>query len=736
MNNNLNYLILIFFFLLVQIGYQTEEDLKINPVHVESASYIIKYNYTLKSSYGNLSKATINISIPPNSKVLFSSHNYSILKDDFENNFLLLSHDPSSNEVNFSVDLLTTINASHLYSLNYSDFYYAPSNLDNYLQNLSLNITSIYYSDFEKIAALAIYVHNLIDYDINFFDKSYSPQEILKIKKGVCTHYALLFSSLAQSLGYKTRYVHGFAYSSKAGGWIGHVWVEVYLGKWVGVDPTWLEVGFIDATHIPFFRSYSLDFKLSSATAYIEKDANLQIISLYETKDFFENAKNILPLSLNLSEKNYIKNVIVSNEVINPLSQLVLIANLSNSPEYTVTSVKLHSCTDQFNNSFFEFLDDEQYFILQPSKEFYFFSIGKFNQDFQFYNKEKASYYVLKCPIIIEDKIFEQSIIKEIELNPTARPLKKAEAQLLRLTIDITQKQNLFVDSNSSEKFFVVGENIFLFNDSLSPSFVFYPSKFGKNKVVVFSKSSEPVELVFYVQKIENLISNISVPRVVMGSTPFVINITFDKNISNSNLTLVVGLANNYQSSRVNNTSVSVELQTDKIGEFFIIIYLKDEQGRILYSDSIPLKVIQKPFIFIKEISIKNKNNFFYTNFKFEYSGEFSYSQLYLDEEKYILDKNKNNLEIILSKKPRVVKLVWFDLFNNSYVITKDISSLNVVEDLVEVRGEERNILSKSFFDLLSALVVFSLAIILFIKIYKYYKIKKENSNKDDYNHF
>ena len=36
---------------------------------------------------------------------------------------------------------------------------------------------------------------------------------------------------------------------------IDNAWNEVFIGKWVPVDSTWMQVGRIDATHIEFFKT-------------------------------------------------------------------------------------------------------------------------------------------------------------------------------------------------------------------------------------------------------------------------------------------------------------------------------------------------------------------------------------------------------------------------------------------------------------------------------------------------
>jgi tetratricopeptide (TPR) repeat protein len=52
---------------------------------------------------------------------------------------------------------------------------------------------------------------------------------------------------MARSLGLPSRIVSGLAYSGHSFG--GHAWVEVWVGRWVELDPTW-GTEFVDATHI------------------------------------------------------------------------------------------------------------------------------------------------------------------------------------------------------------------------------------------------------------------------------------------------------------------------------------------------------------------------------------------------------------------------------------------------------------------------------------------------------
>ncbi len=78
------------------------------------------------------------------------------------------------------------------------------------------------------------------DYELaNSDNKSYrfTVDELLERKKGVCTHFSILFVTLARSLGIESRVIAGFVLSPE--GAMGHAWVEfeTYGGLWTAIDP-------------------------------------------------------------------------------------------------------------------------------------------------------------------------------------------------------------------------------------------------------------------------------------------------------------------------------------------------------------------------------------------------------------------------------------------------------------------------------------------------------------------
>ena len=68
-----------------------------------------------------------------------------------------------------------------------------------------------------------------------------SGPEVLQSKQGKCSEHATLLASLARSLGIPTRIVLGLRMAG--GQWMGHMWNEVYVGRWITVDTTVNEVG-------------------------------------------------------------------------------------------------------------------------------------------------------------------------------------------------------------------------------------------------------------------------------------------------------------------------------------------------------------------------------------------------------------------------------------------------------------------------------------------------------------
>jgi hypothetical protein len=99
-----------------------------------------------------------------------------------------------------------------------------------------------------------------------FLQKAYGASsdratDVLTAKKGDCTEHSLLMTALARAAGIPARRVDGLVYMEAGDGvpalyW--HEWVEVWVGEWVAMDPTFDQF-VADATHIALGRDLRSD---------------------------------------------------------------------------------------------------------------------------------------------------------------------------------------------------------------------------------------------------------------------------------------------------------------------------------------------------------------------------------------------------------------------------------------------------------------------------------------------
>lgn len=82
----------------------------------------------------------------------------------------------------------------------------------------------------------------------------------LASREADCLEHSELYAALARSLGLPARVVSGAAFSGGAFG--AHAWVEIWLGRWVEIDPTWGLMDYVDATHLRFGSDGFVDYAM------------------------------------------------------------------------------------------------------------------------------------------------------------------------------------------------------------------------------------------------------------------------------------------------------------------------------------------------------------------------------------------------------------------------------------------------------------------------------------------
>ena len=106
---------------------------------------------------------------------------------------------------------------------------------------------------------IATWVNTNIEYNLSTLtaQATLPSSWVLDERRGVCDEISNLFISMLRSLGIPARYVSGMSYTDSElfeENWGAHGWAEVYFPGfgWIPFDPTYNQLGFVDATHIKF----------------------------------------------------------------------------------------------------------------------------------------------------------------------------------------------------------------------------------------------------------------------------------------------------------------------------------------------------------------------------------------------------------------------------------------------------------------------------------------------------
>ena len=100
-------------------------------------------------------------------------------------------------------------------------------------------------------AKIIAYVNKNLKYDLSYFGKLLTIEQILQTKSGVCSEFATLFNALARVAKIPSSIVHGYAFG-EYDKFDSHAWNMIYVdGNWIYVDPTWnLSSGVVSSSHI------------------------------------------------------------------------------------------------------------------------------------------------------------------------------------------------------------------------------------------------------------------------------------------------------------------------------------------------------------------------------------------------------------------------------------------------------------------------------------------------------
>jgi hypothetical protein len=237
----------------------------IDTSRIKSMNVSFTEQATVAINHGNIISLSVNMSVPQKTEYQIINYTGRHGVDQNGNLFAMIQVANPSNP--FTLTITTNVMTTGRTTEVLPQYYTVPDEAVRYtmvsdriqstspeIQNLALNITANSTDNFERIARLSIYVHDLVEYDISYVGTWKDAVWILRNKKGVCLEYATLYAAMVRSLGIPTRILVGYAYDSQSDAMIGHAWDEVYIGKWVPVDPLWGEIGYLDGGHVETAR--------------------------------------------------------------------------------------------------------------------------------------------------------------------------------------------------------------------------------------------------------------------------------------------------------------------------------------------------------------------------------------------------------------------------------------------------------------------------------------------------
>ncbi len=105
----------------------------------------------------------------------------------------------------------------------------------------------------EVLRAVTLFVGDLVEDTLR--SDVESARMVAQLRKGDCTEHSILATALFRALGYPARQVGGVGHIHLRGsdrsieGLGYHAWTQVWVGRWVDVDPTWKQAP-ADVTHV------------------------------------------------------------------------------------------------------------------------------------------------------------------------------------------------------------------------------------------------------------------------------------------------------------------------------------------------------------------------------------------------------------------------------------------------------------------------------------------------------
>ncbi|RLG15825.1 MAG: hypothetical protein DRN71_00380 [Candidatus Nanohalarchaeota archaeon] len=508
--------ILITLLLLSHPALSITQEIK-DPANIEELTVKITQHGKILIPEGKLEWVKINLTFPKDNtnQELTTTEKYT--QDKLGNNILTIKKDNPRNIITYSAESIVTIKERR--TLHIPETYTIPDNIKIYLKPakniqstapeikaLAKELTKDSKTDFERIAKLATWVHENIEYKLSLGTESKDALWTLKNKVGTCDEFSSLFIALARASGYPTRYISGHAYGKD--GWEKHAFADVYIGRWIPVDPTWNEVGNLDATHI----------QLATKEDNIVKNE----IQAYGTKigemTWAEDETEIEILAISEKQKQKDYQLLKSSDKLEMGEEAIILLKFT-PKEYKVIKLDLEPCISP--TPIVEIDEKEKSIMLEPDKQKTAYWKIKISE-----NLKKNTQYT--CPLTLNSRLLTTRSINltintlttrktdqiTIDAKIDKKDLTLAETQTIKINIEKTQGTNpitigIIHENEHIEKTFTLkpGET-----DKLTHTFT--PDQPGKHEIIIYSSTGQVKTLKYNVGETKDIyINKIETPR-------------------------------------------------------------------------------------------------------------------------------------------------------------------------------------------------------------------------------
>ncbi|VVC00361.1 Transglutaminase-like superfamily protein [uncultured archaeon] len=397
-----------------------------NPQLALSANVTIDENGTVTATGGQMRGISINISVPLSSPYQKVETQSARRLDEEGNDYIVVSSSSPANPFHYSERITVSSIARSTDSL--PDSYEVPPEAAQYLAQtsrtesgdpqiraLAQNITAGASDPFEKAARLAVWVNSNMAYDESMVGQENSALWALQNRRGVCVEYSTLFIALARASGLPARYVTGYVYSDQFGSWLGHAWAEVYLGKWVPVDPTWLEVGAADALHIEAGKYSELSDAPSLIASVVPSSTQLEWVTSGKSGAFSSNI-NTDGVQLSAPGSDYILKA--AETTLAPGGSTIVFLSM-NGTDYRVIEAELATCKGESSVSV---EGGRKFLVLRPNQTATAAWVLHASSSL-------PSNYIYNCPLTLNSPVLTHGVIS-ITVDPRAPSLPDYSASL------------------------------------------------------------------------------------------------------------------------------------------------------------------------------------------------------------------------------------------------------------------------------------------------------------------